>query len=139
MAENSSGVKTLGAHHARLTVADPERSRAFYIGLLGFEVLLEFPDGVVVTNGTFFLGLRTGPDASKASAGDRFDPNRIGLDHLALSVATRDDLERAVELCKAQGITCGEIVDFGPEWGFYVLMLEDPDGIQIELTANHPA
>ncbi len=32
---------------------------------------------------------------------------------------------------------CGEIVDFGAQFGFYVLMLEDPDGIQIELTANY--
>ena len=35
------------------------------------------------------------------------------------------------------GVTCGEVVDFGPTFGFYVLMLEDPDGIQIELAAPY--
>lgn len=137
MAEGTTGVKTAGVHHARITVTDPARSREFYTGLLGFESMMEFPDGVLVTNGSVFLGLRTGPDPSKAPAGDRFDPNRIGLDHLSLSVGSKADLEAAVEACASQGVTCGDIVDFGPQFGFYVLMLEDPDGIQIELTANY--
>lgn len=137
MAQGSAGIKTGGAHHARLTVTDPARSRAFYTGLLGFEVMMEFPDGVLVTNGSLLLGLRSGPDVGKAAAGDRFDPNRVGLDHLAIGVGSRADLDSAVELCKAQGVTCGEVVDFGPDFGFYVLMLEDPDGIQIELVANY--
>ena len=44
---------------------------------------------------------------------------------------------RSVELCKARGVSCGEMVDSGPAFGFDVLMFEDPDGIQIELVANH--
>jgi glyoxylase I family protein len=137
MADGGTGVKTAGVHHARITVTDPARSREFYAGLLGFEPMMEFPDGVLVTNGSVFLGLRTGPDAAKAATGDRFDPNRVGLDHLALSVGSKADLETASEQAKARGVPCGEIVDFGPQFGFYVLMLEDPDGIQIELTANY--
>ena len=137
MADGGAGVKTGGVHHARITVSDPARSREFYTGLLGFEVMMEFPDGALVTNGTVLLGLRTGPDPSKAPSGDRFDPNRIGLDHLALSVSSKAELETALELCTAKGVPCGEIVDFGSQFGFYVLMLEDPDGIQIELTANY--
>ena len=42
-------VQTGAAHHLRLTVADPARSREFYTGLLGFRVLMEFPDGVLVS------------------------------------------------------------------------------------------
>ena len=137
MAHGSASIKTTGVHHARITVSDPARTRDFYTGLLGFEVMMDFPDGVLVTNGTIFLGLRTAPDASKAPAGDRFDPNRIGLDHLSLSVGGKADLEAAVAACASQGVTCGDIVDFGPQFGFYVLMLEDPDGIQIELVANY--
>ena len=91
-----------------------------------------------MTNGTVLLGLRTAPDAARASTGDRFDPNRIGLDHMAIGVGRRADLDTAVEICKANGATCGEIVDFGPTFGFSCLMLEDPDGIQIELTAPYP-
>jgi catechol 2,3-dioxygenase-like lactoylglutathione lyase family enzyme len=136
MAEGS-GVKTGNVHHARITVTDPARTLDFYTSLLGFSKMMDFPDGVLVTNGSVFLGLRTAPDASKASAGDRFDPSRVGLDHLTLSVESRDDLDRVVELCQARGVECGEVVDFGPQFGFYVVMLHDPDGIQIELAANY--
>jgi len=31
----------------------------------------------------------------------------------------------------------GEIVDLGSDFKLYVMMVEDPDGIQIELTAPH--
>ena len=71
----------------------------------------------------------------RAVPGDRFDPNHIGLDHFSLLVDNRAELETLVGVCKAQGIACGEVVDFGETFRFYVLMLEDPDGIQIELTA----
>ncbi len=130
-------VQTGAAHHLRLTVANPARSREFYTGLLGFQVLMEFPDGVLVTNGALLLGLRTAPDPSRATAGDRADPNRVGLDHLALSVASRADIEAAARLFDARGVTHGEIVDLGAAFGLYVMMFEDPDGIQVELTAPH--
>lgn len=136
MAEGS-GVQTGHVHHARITVTDPAKSLDFYSSLLGFSKMMDFPDGVLVTNGSLFLGLRTAPDASNAPASDRFDPNRVGLDHLTLSVGSRDDLDRVAALCSARGIECGEVVDFGPQFGFYVLMLHDPDGIQIELAANY--
>ena len=130
-------VQTGAAHHLRLTVADPARSRAFYTGLLGFEVLMEFPDGVLVSNGKVLIGLRTAPDPGRAARGDRADPNRVGLDHLALSVASRADIEAAARLFDARGVTHGEIVDLGADFGLYVMMFEDPDGIQVELTAPH--
>jgi glyoxylase I family protein len=132
----ATNVQTGAAHHLRLTVTDPAQSREFY-GLLGFQLAMEFPDGALVSNGTLLLGPRTGPDASRTRRDDRFDPNRVGLDHLALSVASRADLEAARRLCGERGITCGEIVDLGANFKLSVLMLEDPDGIQIELTAPH--
>ena len=132
----ATNVQTGTVHHVRLTVTDPARSREFY-ELLGFQMAMEFPDGVLVSNGSLLLGLRTGPDGARARRDDRFDPNRVGLDHLSLSVGRRSDLEAAARLCRERGITCGEVVDFGPDFKIYVLMLEDPDGIQIELTAPY--
>lgn len=132
----ATNVRTGAAHHVRLTVTDPARSRAFY-ELLGFQLAAEFPDGLIVGNGSLLLALRTGPDAAQTRRDDRFDPNRVGLDHLSLSVGRRDELDEAVALCRGRGVPCGEVVDFGADWRIYVLMLEDPDGIQIELTAPY--
>ena len=65
---------------------------------------------------------------------DRFDPDRVGLDHLSFGVATRADLEQAVRLFDELGVTHGSITRL-PSVGFDILSFEDPDGIQLELTA----
>src|SRR5918911_109189 len=87
-------------HHVRLTVTDVERSRAFYTQVLGFGVALDGPPeddadgivadtlqgGVVLVNAGVMIGLRP---VDAAHAGDRFDPFRVGLDHLSFSVDSR--------------------------------------------------
>ena len=130
-------VQTGAAHHLRLTVADPARCRAFYTGLLGFQVQMEFPDGVLVTNGTVLIGLRTAPYLSRVASGERADLNRVGLDHLALGMASRADIEAAARLFDQRGVKHGGIEDLGAAFGLYAMMFEDPDGIQPELTAPY--
>ena len=133
-----------GIHHLRLTVTDVQRSREFYTGLLGFEVAVESPPaddptaaavypvlwgGVVMVRGNLLMGLRP-----VAPAGDRFDENRVGLDHLSFSVANRADLDAAVRLLDERGVPHGEIRTL-EGFGIHVLPFRDPDNIQVELTA----
>jgi glyoxylase I family protein len=137
-------VPTGAVHHLRLTVTDIERSRAFYTELLGFDVAVESPPpddpsandafkvlfgGLVMTLGNLIMGLRP-----MAPSGDRFDPDRVGLDHLSFSVGSRDDLEDALRLFDERGVSHGEITAL-PSFGIDVLSFEDPDGVQLELTA----
>ena len=49
----------------------------------------------------------------------------------------RGDLEQAVRLFDERGVTHGEITRL-PSFGIDVLSFEDPDGIQLELTAPVP-
>ncbi len=131
-------------HHLRLTVTDVQRSREFYTGLLGFGVAVESPPpgdpaaaeafgvlfgGVVMIRGNLIMGLRP-----MAPAADHFDPDRVGLDHLSFSVPSREDLEQAARLFDEHGVTHGAITRL-PSFGIDVLSFEDPDGIQLELTA----
>ncbi len=131
-------------HHLRLTVTDVARSREFYTSLLGFEVVAESPPpddpsadevfkilfgGVVMSRGSLLMGLRP-----MAPANDRFHPDRVGLDHLSLGVASRDDLAQALALFDEHGVPHGVITTL-PSFGIDVLPFEDPDGIQLELTA----
>jgi glyoxylase I family protein len=137
-------VPTGEIHHLRLTVTDVQRSREFYTSLLGFQVAVESPPpgdpaadeafsilfgGIVMIRGNLLMGLRP-----MAPADDRFHPDRVGLDHLSFGVASRDDLERASRLFDEQGVTHGAITRL-PSFGIDVLSFEDPDGIQLELTA----
>jgi glyoxylase I family protein len=80
------------------------------------------------------LGLTPAPDPSQAIAGDRFNENRIGLDHLSLSVASKADLEAAVQLLEERGVDHGEVKPLDG-FGIAVLAFRDPDNIQVELTA----
>jgi glyoxylase I family protein len=137
-------IATGDIHHLRLTVTDLERSRSFYTGLLGFSVAVESPEpidpattamadllfgGVVMIRGNLLLGLRP-----VAQADDSFDENRVGLDHLSFSVASRDDLERAVALFDEHGVPHGPITGLD-SFAIYVLPFRDPDNVQLELTA----
>lgn len=92
----SSRITTGHVHHLRLTVADVARAQAFYSDILGFDLAMELPTGVLLTNGKILLGLSLSPDPESAIAGDRFDENRVGLDHLSFAVDSMDDLRNAL-------------------------------------------
>src|ERR671911_2014432 len=130
-------IATGPVHHLRLTVSDVERSQAFYTEVLGFQHVMDLPSGVFLSNGAVGLGIGPSPDPSRAPRDDRFDEARIGLDHLSLAVASRDELERARQLLDEREVPHGEITDLGDAFGLYILAFRDPDNIQLELTAAY--
>jgi glyoxylase I family protein len=139
------GQVTLGPiHHLRLTVTDIQRSREFYTGLLGFQVVAESPPpgdpraeavypvlwgGIVMMSGSLLLGLRP-----VAPEGDRFDEDRVGLDHLSFGVASRAELEAAARVFHDRGVQHGPIRRLDG-FGIDILPFRDPDNIELELTA----
>lgn len=128
-------IATGAVHHVTLTVSDVRRSTDFYTDLLGFQVAVEFDPRIALSNGALLLVLTPPPDPAKAIPGDRFDENRIGLDHVSFAVEGLAALEAAAALLDEHGVTRGEIKDLGPGFGIYVMAVRDPDNIQLELTA----
>ena len=137
-------IATGDIHHLRLTVTDVKRSREFYTQLLGFDVAVDSPPegdptaeaaypvlwgGCVMVRGNLLLGLRP-----VAKAGDRFDEDRVGLDHLSFNVGSRAELEDALKLFDELGVPHGPIKAL-EGFGILVLPFRDPDNIQVELTA----
>lgn len=136
-------------HHLRLAVTDVPRSVAFYTEVLGFGVAMDAPPppddenydaivdslqgGVILMHEGMFVGLRP-VDDQRASAADRFDPFRVGLDHLSFAVPTRADLDAATRLLDERGVEHGPIRELVP-LGLSFLAFFDPDGIALELTA----
>ena len=127
-------IRTGAVNHVALTVTDSERSRDFYVSLLGFQVMAEFDTTRILSNGGLTLAVKPASDESRAIKGDCFDENRVGLDHLSLNVASHAELENALAVFKERGIPHGEIKDLG-DMGIYVLAFRDPDNIQVELSA----
>ncbi|MEH3075132.1 MAG: VOC family protein [Quadrisphaera sp.] len=136
-----------GIHHVRLSVTDIERSKAFYTALVGAEPAVDktaelssdpgavedpqrFFGGAVFELGEQVLGLRPVPAAS----GQTFSPDRPGLDHISLAVDSRTDLDAASARLAAAGVEHGEVIEI-PAQGIAVLSLQDPDDINLELTA----
>jgi glyoxylase I family protein len=134
----ANSITTGAVHHLALTVTDLRRAREFYAGLLGFQTLMALsPSRVLMSNGNAVLALSLPPDPSRAPRSDRFDENRVGLDHLCFSVGGRSDLERAARLFDERGVSHGEIEDLGKEMRMYTMAFRDPDNTQLELTAPY--
>lgn len=140
-------VSSTGFAHVRLTVTDIRRSKAFYDRVFGWQVAVDnsayvddpgvrqsqeqFYGGVVyqTPQGTLF-GLR--PVGS-----EEFDPDVTGLDHVSFSVESRDQLEVAAAELDEAGIARGELTDL-TDVGLAILSFQDPDNINLELTAPLP-
>jgi catechol 2,3-dioxygenase-like lactoylglutathione lyase family enzyme len=130
----SGVISTQGVHHVTLTVLDVERSVRFYSELFNFQKITDFGSRAIMSNGSVLLALSPPPDPAQAIPEDRFNENRIGLDHVSFSVASMADLEAAIKLLDAHGIQHGDINPLTP-FGIAIMALRDPDNIQIELTA----
>ena len=132
----SSPLRLGAPKHIRLTVTDVARPRAFYTELFGFEVALDaapaddpgglvadaLQGGVVLINAGVMIGLRP-VDASHAD--DRFDPFRVGLDHLSFAVDSRSGPRRRLKVDDERGVEHGPIRDT-PAMGLAFLAAFDP-------------
>jgi glyoxylase I family protein len=127
-----------GVSHVELTVTDMDRSVRWYQQVLGFDVVLvatdepDFFPGRVTSLLRSDCGVCVGLVQHAEGDTGSFSEFRTGLDHLALSVSSRDDLEEWAEHFKAHGVDQSPIRDMS--YGS-VLVFRDPDGIQVELFA----
>ena len=119
--------------HLAFTVSNVDRSTEWYCEHLGFAPFVRYSnDGIgaevqVLTHDD--LGTRLSLRRFDAGDTEPFSETRIGLDHIALQVEDRDDLARWHEHLEASGVPCVR-TDL-PELS--ILVLRDPDNIQIEL------
>lgn len=118
-------------HHFDLTVADLDRSTAFYdlvLPLLGFRRSEAAPEGPIWAGAQLEVGLVA---ARTSAAHDRFAP---GLHHLAFTAPSRAAVAALHERLVALGV---EILDAPADYpqyapGYYAVFFADPDGIKLE-------
>jgi catechol 2,3-dioxygenase-like lactoylglutathione lyase family enzyme len=131
-----------GVSHVELTVRDADRSATWYEQALCMKRLGEFPEwatpGVaarVIQVMHPATGLNFGLIQHEGGDHGEFSEFRVGLDHLALMVESRDQLVKWVEHLDGCGVAHSGIND--QPYGS-VLVFRDPDNIQLELFALAP-
>jgi catechol 2,3-dioxygenase-like lactoylglutathione lyase family enzyme len=73
-----------------------------------------------------------------AEAEDRFRSTRVGLDHLSFGVGSPEELQAAEARLDAAGVEHGEVTEL-TGFGIAILSVQDPDDINLELTAPLPS
>lgn len=140
--DQSGPVGITGIHHVSITVTDLETSLAWYERLLGADrVPMKFPHYGCEDTGYGELlveprsGVVIGLHTNTGNDGQPFDEARTGLDHLALNVATRADLEAWTARLDELGIEHSGIRAGDQPFPFATVVFRDPDNIQLELFA----
>jgi catechol 2,3-dioxygenase len=116
-----------------LTVADLERSLAFYTDLLGFEVLQRDGEGAILGAAGTPLLLLTEHVGAQPWPNDRY--GYTGLYHFAILLPTRVDLGRWLRHWLEMG---NPLPGQGDHLVSEALYLSDPDGNGIEIYRDRP-
>jgi len=137
-------IDSSGFAHVRITVTDIARSKAFYDQVFGWPAAIDASDqagepGVTESPEQFYGGtVYQTPQGTlfglRPVGKDGFDSARTGLDHVSFAVDSRDALVRAHAALDGAGIPHGEVIDLAAA-GLAILSFQDPDDINVELTA----
>lgn len=122
-------------HHICLTVSNLKKSVEFYKKALGWKVVFQDKKFAALSSSkkeekSFMLGLGTYRDHRVPN--NEFDRNRIGLDHFAFMVESRQELEKIEKRLKKFKIPMEDngITDDG--FGGTGIFTQDPDGMKLE-------
>jgi glyoxylase I family protein len=124
----------LGFSHISLSVRDRDAAKAFWVDVLGFEVLSEEPTYCFTFDRSARLAvILTDHDESVSGS---FDERRVGLDHLALAVPDVESLFSWQQRLAAYGVSTSPIVE--TDAGHH-LNLRAPDNLAVEMYVMAPA
>ena len=128
--------------HVHLRTADIDRIRAFYVDLLGFDVVAEARDvpGWGTTGDLLFVSAggyhhHLGFNTWKSKGGSPQPDGVTGLHHVGLHFSTPAELARVVKRLLDDGVEPYQAIDHGTHLAVYV---SDPDANDVELAWDRP-
>src|SRR5919202_5400986 len=114
--------------HVHLKTADIDRVHAFYVDILGFDVVVRLPDALFVSAGGYHHHL--GFNTWESKGGSPPPRGTTGLYHVAIRYPTREALADALRRLVDAGWPLDGVNDHGTHEALY---LSDPDGNGLEL------
>lgn len=120
---------TPGIHHIGLRSMDFNVTKNFYRDIIGFPLVVDTADLIVFAAGSVFIAFKKAdPRDSKYSA---FSPFEVGLDHIAMTCETEEELHRFAKGLSDAGVENTGVKSDAPLNKLYVAF-KDPDRIQWE-------
>jgi catechol 2,3-dioxygenase len=119
--------------HVHLKTADIDRVHDFYVGILGFDVVVRMRDALFLSAGGYHHHL--GFNTWESKGGSPPPPGTTGLYHVAILYPTRAALGDALRRLAEAGWPLDGVNDHGTHEALY---LRDPDGNGLELAWDRP-
>ena len=109
--------------HLFVLVSDLERARAFYVDVLGLELVMQH-EGYVRVGGAdgFHIGFEEGP------------PGAVGAPGIEIVIQV-DDVDARFREIKAAGVPFDEVPE-DQDWGARHAWLRDPDGYRLSIYSS---
>lgn len=130
---------TSGFNHVATLTADMDRTVKFYREAFDAELVFEMDaKGDHPRMSILDLGGGAALNVFEVPADDiignrRSQGHRGAIDHYALAVSSRRELDKIKDRLVAAGAEIGEIQQLGSEWS---LFFRDPDGMELEVCAG---
>ena len=120
---------TPGIHHICLRSTDFNVTKKFYQNALGFPLAIDTPDLIIFVVGGVFVAFKKADPRDKNIS--TFSPFEVGLDHIALTCETEEELNRVAKGLADAGIE-NTGVKLDPALNKLYVAFKDPDRIQWE-------
>ncbi len=121
--------QTPGIHHVALRCKDFSVTKNFYQNVIGLPLVLDSPDLIAFVAGQVIIAFKKAD--TNGSPDGVFTPFNIGLDHLAMTCETEDELQRFAKGLADAGVESTGVKKDETLQKMYVAF-KDPDRIQWE-------
>jgi len=116
-------------HHIGLRSTNFDVTKKFYTDIIGWPVVVDTPDLIIFATGSVFIAFKKAEPREKQYS--VFSPFEVGLDHIALTCESEEELNRF-----ANGLADAGVENTGvktdPALNKLYVAFKDPDRIQWE-------
>jgi catechol 2,3-dioxygenase-like lactoylglutathione lyase family enzyme len=125
----SINLAATGIHHICLRSRNFDVTKNFYQNILGFPLVIDTPELIIFSGASVFIAFKKADPRDKQYS--TFSPFEVGLDHIAITCESEDELHRFAKGLADAGVENTGVKTDAALNKLYVAF-KDPDRIQWE-------